>query len=765
MKKRQNNSARASALRITFSVALISAFAILLAIPAPTNRRNALGQNPLSCPTLGNYPNTTISLSTDTTVTPDAPPANTTTINVSTSTNFGGTLQGNPATGVVRVTDAHPAGTYAVTVKAFAGVCPPATKTFTLTVTTPVTCTPVSFAAATNFGTGSGPRSVAVGDFNGDGNQDLAVANYFSANVSILLGDGAGNFSPATNFGAGLGPSSVTVGDFNGDGNQDLAVANSGSANVSIFLGDGTGHFSAPTNLDIGSPISVAVGDFNGDGNQDLAVTNGSNNVSIFLGNGDGTFQPAVSFGAGTSPNSVAVGDFNGDGKQDLTVANTGSNNVSILLGNGDGTFQPAVNFAAGVQPYSVAVGHFNGDGNQDLAVANYVSANVSILLGNGNGTFQPAVNFGAASGPQSVAVGDFNGDGNQDLAVANYGSNKVSILLRNGNGTFQPAVNFDVGGNPYSVVVGDFNGDAKQDLAVANLGTNNVSILLRNCAPTPTPAGSRLFNISTRSFVQTADNVMIGGFIVHGTAPKRVIIRAIGPELGQFGVPDPLADPTLELHDGSGALVGTNDNWQTTIIGGIITDDQVQEIQNSGYAPGDPSESAIIADLPAGNYTAIVRGVNSSTGVGLVEVYDLDTGTPSILYNISTRAFVQTGDNVMIGGFIVHGTAPKRVIIRAIGPELAQFGVPDPLADPTLELHDGTGALIGTNDNWQTTIIGGIITHDQVQEIQNSGYAPGDPSESAIIADLSAGNYTAIVRGVNNTTGVALVEVYDLGP
>jgi len=273
----------------------------------------------------------------------------------------------------------------------------------------------------------------------------------------------------------------------------------------------------------------------------------------------------------------------------------------------------------------------------------------------------------------------------------------------------------------------------------------------------------SHLGNISTRAFVQTGDNVMIGGFIVQGASPKRVIIRVIGPELGQYGVPDPMADPTLELHDGTGALIASNDDWQHTIIGGIITHDQVQEIQDSGYAPGDQRESAIIADLPAGNYTAIVRGVSSTTGVALVEVYDLASGSNSILGNISTRSFVQTGDNVMIGGFIVQGTQPKRVIIRAIGPELSQYGVPDPLQDPTLELHDGTGALIGRNDNWQTTIIGGVITHDQVQEIQDSGYAPGDGRESAIIAELPAGNYTAIVRGVNSTTGVALVEVYDL--
>jgi uncharacterized protein YggT (Ycf19 family) len=287
---------------------------------------------------------------------------------------------------------------------------------------------------------------------------------------------------------------------------------------------------------------------------------------------------------------------------------------------------------------------------------------------------------------------------------------------------------------------------------------------------PTPTPAPSAtptpasiLANISTRSFVQTADNVMIGGFIVQGSQPKRVIIRAIGPELTQFGVPGVLANPTLELHDGSGALIGFNDDWQSTVIGGVITSDQVQDILSSGHAPTDMRESAIIADLPAGNYTAIIRGVSSTTGVALVEVYDLSPAADSILANISTRTFVQTNDNVMIGGFIVQGTQPKMVVIRAIGPELTQFGVPNVLANPTLELHDGAGALIGANDNWQTTIIGGIIMHDQVQDILDSGRAPTDPNESAIIANLPAGNYTAIVRGVSNTTGVALVEVYDL--
>jgi hypothetical protein len=278
-----------------------------------------------------------------------------------------------------------------------------------------------------------------------------------------------------------------------------------------------------------------------------------------------------------------------------------------------------------------------------------------------------------------------------------------------------------------------------------------------RYCAPV-----SQLGNISTRAFVQTGDDVMIGGFIVAGAGPKRVIIRALGPGLSQHGVPNGLINPRLELHNSAGALIASNDNWHNTIIGGIITSDQVTDIRNSGYAPEDGRESAIIAELPAGNYTAIVRGVDNMTGIALVEVYDISPENNSILGNISNRSFVQTGDNVMIGGFIIQGTQPKRVIVRAIGPELRQFGVTNVLANPTLELHDGTGALIALNDNWHETIIGGIITSDQWVDIANSGYAPTDGRESAMIATLPRGNYTAIVRGVNNTTGVALVEVYD---
>ena len=262
-----------------------------------------------------------------------------------------------------------------------------------------------------------------------------------------------------------------------------------------------------------------------------------------------------------------------------------------------------------------------------------------------------------------------------------------------------------------------------------------------------------QLGNISTRAFVQTGDNVMIGGFIITGTGQKRVIVRAIGPSLAQHGIANPLQNPTLELHDHTGAVIASNDNWMTA--------PNRQQIIDSGLAPDDPRESAILTGLNPGSYTAIVRGVNNGTGIGLVEVYDLDQTAGSKLGNISTRALVQTGDNVMIGGIIIV-SQPTRVIIRAIGPSLTQFGVPDTLANPQLELHNAN-SLIGRNDNWQQTQIGGIITSDQVAEIRNSHLAPTNPAESAIIATLQPGDYTAIVHGVNNTTGNALVEVYDL--
>ena len=265
------------------------------------------------------------------------------------------------------------------------------------------------------------------------------------------------------------------------------------------------------------------------------------------------------------------------------------------------------------------------------------------------------------------------------------------------------------------------------------------------------------LLNISTRLRVLTGDNAMIGGLIVTGNVSKKLIIRAIGPSLTALGISGALSDPTLELHDSSGATVH-NDDWQTTIISEFGAD-QSGEISDSGLAPLDPHESAMIVNLIPGPYTAVVRGKNDGTGVALVEVYDLDPAGTSKLGNISTRGFVDTGDNAMIGGFVVDGgTAGGAawVIVRALGPSVPVAGA---LADPTLELRDGSGTLVDSNDNWKTRPDGS----SQQAEIEATGIPPTNDLESALVKTLAPGNYTAIMRGKNNTTGVGLVEVYNL--
>jgi hypothetical protein len=269
--------------------------------------------------------------------------------------------------------------------------------------------------------------------------------------------------------------------------------------------------------------------------------------------------------------------------------------------------------------------------------------------------------------------------------------------------------------------------------------------------APTPPPAAAQAINLSTRMHVQTGDNVGIGGFIVTGTVPKHVLLRAIGPSLAQFGVPNVLADPVLELHGPAGFATVTNNNWR---------DDPAQEalIIASGIPPTDNLESAIDATLLPGAYTAVVSGNNNSSGVGLVEVYDLGQAADSKLANISTRALVGTGDGIVIAGFILgNRSGDDRIVLRGIGPSLVSAGVPDALADPTLQLRDSNGALLFTNNDWGDDL-------GQMEELLAAGLAPTHPLESGIAVTLSPGLYTALLAGMNNGTGIGLVEVYDRG-
>ena len=275
---------------------------------------------------------------------------------------------------------------------------------------------------------------------------------------------------------------------------------------------------------------------------------------------------------------------------------------------------------------------------------------------------------------------------------------------------------------------------DPGYDPNAGHPGTGTVVSI--SCISTP------LSNVSTRLRVETEQNLLIGGFIVTGSRDKKVLVRAIGPSLP---LGDKLADPILELHDSSGQTIATNDNW--------VNAPNVQEIINTTIAPTNNLESAILMTLPAGPYTATVRGVNNTTGIGLVEAYDLDRTVNSRLANISTRGLVQTSDNVLIAGMIVTGDTPQPVIVRAIGPSLNLEGT---LADPVLELRDGNGVLIRSNDNWRS---------DQEAEIIATTIPPANDLESAIVATLPANGatYTAVVRGANGTTGVGLIEVYGL--
>jgi len=260
-----------------------------------------------------------------------------------------------------------------------------------------------------------------------------------------------------------------------------------------------------------------------------------------------------------------------------------------------------------------------------------------------------------------------------------------------------------------------------------------------------PPPAPSKALNISTRVFVDIGERVSIAGFIVTGDIAKKVLIRGIGPSLAANGVPTPLADPTLTLFDNAGNVKMTNDDWKNS--------PDAAEIMSSGLAPTNDRESAMIATLAPGQYTAQLAGKDNGTGNGVVEVYDLQSGTSATLANLSTRGYVGSGDNVMIGGVIIGSGDSPIMVFRAMGPSLANSGVANPLQDPTLELYDGNGSLIAFDDDWQVP---------QVQAVRAVNLAPPDTRESAIVsAFLAPGQYTTVVRGKNNTTGVALVESY----
>jgi hypothetical protein len=338
-----------------------------------------------------------------------------------------------------------------------------------------------------DFATDQLPFTVVTGDFNRDGNLDLATVNILLSTVSVLLGKGDGTFQPHVEYLVGSTQFGMVTADFNRDGKLDFAVPNGADNTVSILLGNGDGTFGARTTFATGNDCrNITTADFNRDGKLDLAILNATaNTVGILLGNGDGTFGSHVDFATGPTPFTVASDDFNGDGRLDLAVANSGGSTVSILMGNGDGTFQTQTTYITGDTVLYVSSADFNGDGHPDLAVANDNENTIAILLNNGTGTFGTPTHYDTGTNPSSVIAADLNADGKLDLVVtiSNFdrvGTSLLSIFLGNGDGTFQARSDYPAAFGPRTAVAADFNHDGRLDVATANNEGGNASVYLQ---------------------------------------------------------------------------------------------------------------------------------------------------------------------------------------------------------------------------------------------------------------------------------------------
>ena len=550
-----------------------------------------------------------------------------------------------------------------------------------------------------------------------------------------------------------------TVARYHPDGTLDLSFDGDGIATTPV--GGGSDFASAVIIQPDGKIVvagDVAISDSNHDFGLVRYKPNGSLDTSF-----DGDGKVITPFGGYDAAGAIAL---QSDGK--LVVAGSAqigiSTDFALARYNSDGSLDPS----------------FSGDGKVTTNVGTGVDFANSVavqsdgkIVAAGNGYVSPSTDFALVRFDANGELDDsFDGDGKVTTDFGGQDDHSGGIAL-------QPDGKIVVAGNTFAKnrdfavaryrangsLDASFSGDGKATIDfggaddVANaLALDDIGrIVLAGHAGDlfgvarflgdvlPPPTGS-LLNISTRLRVGTGENVLIGGFIVTGNEPKKVIIRAIGPSLGQQGVAGALENPTLDLIRGDKSIA-FNNNWK---------DSQPAAIQDTGVAPTHALESAIVRTLQPGSYTAIMRGAGGTSGVGLVEVYDLAQGAQAQLVNISTRGLVQTGDNVMIGGFIVGGGGggPTRVIVRAIGPSLGAAGVQGALQDPTLSLVNSNGVVVRANDNWKDS---------QRQAIQDSGIKPSDDRESALIEVLNAGGYTAIVRGKGNTTGVGLVEVYNV--
>jgi hypothetical protein len=515
-------------------------------------------------------------------------------------------------------------------------------------ITTPI---PTIALEGTPFPTGTLPRSVAVGDFNGDSKQDLAIVNTKDNTISVLLGKGDGTFSGHVDYPTGGGPVSVAVADLNGDGKPDLAVVNQTDNTVSILLGRGDGTFAPHVDYPTGhTPAAVAAADLLSNAKLDLVVVNqGDNTVSVLLGNGDGTFAPSGEYPTGTTPVSVAIADFNGDGKPDLAVVNQNDNTVAFLAGDGDGTFAPPVAYETGVSPVSVQANDFNGDSKMDLAVVNQKDNTVSILLGKGDGTFSVHVDYPTGNAPVSLAVGDFHGGGRLDLAVVNQKDNTLSILAGNGDGTFASHVDYGTGSSPSSVAVADFNGDGRLDLAVTNQGDNTVTVFLTSSVadvqpssltfdnePIGVPSPAQTVNVknkgtTTLTFanIQSTSEFPQTNSCENGIAPQAACTISVsfdptvaGPITGTLTIAGPLIGTVSVTLSGTGTTPSVTVSPTTLTFGnqvvGTTSAAQAVTLNNAGTAPVTISNIAVSGDFAQTNNCGSSVAVGSNCAINV---------------------------------------------------------------------------------------------------------------------------------------------------
>ena len=578
-----------------------------------------------------------------------------------------------------------------------------------------------------------------IGRLNPDGTLDTSFNPGADIAVQALAIQADGKILVGGEFTTLGGGARSRIGRLNTDGTLDTSfdpgadnhvLALAVQADGKILVG---GYFTHLGGGGAGTAYRPFLGRLNPDGTLDEGFDPGAGGtVFAFALPADGRILVGGSFislggsAPGTTPTPrFYIGRLESDGTVDASFDPGADGPVSALALQADGKVLLGGQFmnlgggGTGTTPRN-HIGRLDSDGTLDVTFDPGATGVIEALEVQSNGKILVGATFGDSSTTTYNNIGRLNPDGTLD-ATFNPGANaSVSTLIVQPDGRI--------------LVAGDFTA-----LGGGSTGTTTRNRIGRL-------ATTKGLNISTRMQVLTGDKVLIGGFIITGVTPKSVIVRAVGSSLGNFGVAGFLADPTLELHEPDGTVI-TNDNWKDT---------HQAEIEASGLQPSDDLESAIVGTLVPGLYTAIVRGNSDTTGIGLVEAYDLEPALDSQLANISTRGFVDTGDNVMIGGFIVGptGFGNATVVVRAIGPSLAAVGLAGALQDPTLELHDSNGLVLAFNNDWRDS---------QPNEIILDMLAPSDERESAIEADLAPGAYTAIVRGLNDTTGIALVEVFNL--